>query len=47
MEERHYQLIDTAKMNNEKIRWDTPILSSEIYPEDGAKSLMKVYKWLV
>lgn len=47
MEERHKRLIARSKDKGEKIDWDEPIYAENIYRENSAKNLMKVYKWLV
>jgi len=33
--------------DKQKIDWDEPIEAEGIYPDSPAKSLMRVYKWLV
>ena len=47
MEERHRRLVTRAKEKGEKIDWDEPIYAEKLYPDNPAKGLMKVYKWLV
>lgn len=39
--------MERARENSGRIEWDEPIMAHDIYPNETAKSLMKVYKWLV
>ncbi len=47
MEERHRKLVENSKKTGKHIDWDEPIYADSIYPENPAKSLMMIYKWLV
>lgn len=47
IENRHKKLVEQSKKSGNPIEWDSAIYSEEIYPENSAKSLMRIYKWLV
>jgi hypothetical protein len=47
IEDRHRRLVARAKESGQKIEWDEPIYAEKIYPDNPAKGLMRIYKWLV
>ena len=47
MDERRQKIIARSKQTGARIEWDEPIYAEQIYPENSAKGIMKIYKWLV
>lgn len=54
--QRHFKLVEHAKMNQKPINWREPMKAEDIYRDDGKsegrhqetiKNLMKVYLWLI